>query len=166
VLVALCTKVFLVSAQKAFGVWVRYGYDLAWREVSTWDTKPNFTSPPPLRPKKGKVIYHNVLLPFWLVMQQPVEEHEIVRGEPDVYGQTHPLESVELIQSKLEELEEELQKLPSDQLEALRTAQEQCPELLSNEFKLIFLRCDVFQPQVCFLLKTVCEFDHHRLFFE
>jgi hypothetical protein len=82
-------------------------------------------------------------------MEQPVEEYEIVRGEPDVYGQTHPVESSELIQSKLDEFEDELQKLPADQLEALRMAQEQCPELLSNEFKLIFLRCDVFQPQVC-----------------
>jgi hypothetical protein len=86
---------------------------------------------------------------FGLVMEHPVEEYEIIRGEPDVYGQTHPVESSELIQSKLDEFEDELQKLPTDQLEALRMAQEQCPELLSNEFKLIFLRCDVFQPQVC-----------------
>jgi hypothetical protein len=66
----------------------------------------------------------------------------------DVYGQLYPKENPELIAQKLIEMELEIEKL---QLAAdtngkqnclqLQQAQERCPELLTDGFKLMFLRC-------------------------
>jgi CRAL/TRIO domain len=66
--------------------------------------------------------------------------------EPDVYGQIHPIESPELILVSLRRLEEELQKLPRDMTIYAYEAEWKCPTLVPNDFKIVFLRTDQFQP--------------------
>lgn len=68
--------------------------------------------------------------------------------EPDIYGQVHPNETAALIKEKLVELESELEKLPAEQKVSLTLAKEKCPQLLTESFKLQFLRCEVFQAKV------------------
>jgi hypothetical protein len=67
---------------------------------------------------------------------------------PDVYGQVHPVETQELIAIKLKEFVEEVAKLPDDKVLCLKQAQDICPHLLDDDFKLIFLRCEVFNADV------------------
>lgn len=67
---------------------------------------------------------------------------------PDVYGQVHPVETIDLISKKQKEFELELQKLPTSTKVNLTQAEEKCPELLSDRFKLKFLRAEVFNADV------------------
>ena len=67
---------------------------------------------------------------------------------PDQYGQLHPNETAELVESKLKAFEEEVKKLSDDDTKNLKEAQEKCPELLTDQFKLMFLRCEVFNADV------------------
>jgi hypothetical protein len=67
---------------------------------------------------------------------------------PDIYGQVHPNETPELIAQKQTEFDTEIEKLASDAKENLLQAQERCPELLTHDFKLMFLRCEVFNADV------------------
>lgn len=59
---------------------------------------------------------------------------------PDIYGQVHPVESPELIQSKLAEFQTQLDALPTNP--NIVNAKEK--GLHSDQFVLQFLRCDVF----------------------
>jgi hypothetical protein len=68
--------------------------------------------------------------------------------EPDIYGQCHPMETEELIQTKLKEFEAVLLTLPTTQTASLAMAQAKCPELLDTDFKVMFLRCEVFNVKV------------------
>jgi hypothetical protein len=68
--------------------------------------------------------------------------------KPDIHGQIHPAETPELIIYKLEEMDEELRALPQEKAVFVRQAQDKCPELLSDEFNLLFLRCEVFNAKV------------------
>ena len=69
---------------------------------------------------------------------------DVPKTDPDQYGQVHPIESHDLIASKLKDLEKELSKseLQSPGYQGART---HCPEQLTNDFKLQFLRCEQFQ---------------------
>ena len=67
---------------------------------------------------------------------------------PDQYGQLHPEETPELLERKLKAFEEELQKLKPEELKYAKEADAKCPELVTDEFKLMFLRCEVFNADV------------------
>jgi len=72
---------------------------------------------------------------------------EATEGQvPDIYGQLHPVETPELIARKREELEAEIAKLADKK--NLEEAQKKCPQLLTDDFKLMFLRCEVFNADV------------------
>jgi hypothetical protein len=74
---------------------------------------------------------------------------EVTEGQtPDIYWQLHPNETPELIAGKHKEFETEIGKLPADAKKNLNQAQERCPELLTDDFKLMFLRCEVFNAGV------------------
>ena len=70
---------------------------------------------------------------------------------PDVYGQVHPVETPQLIKGKLKDFDaavEELRKQKDDSHKSLFQAMEKCPELLTRDFKLMFLRCEVFNTDL------------------
>lgn len=67
---------------------------------------------------------------------------------PDVYGQLHPVETVDLIERKRTEFEQELGKLSTNVKTSLSQAEEKCPGLVTEDFKLKFLRCEVFNADV------------------
>ena len=74
---------------------------------------------------------------------------EATQGQyPDVYGQVHPIETPELIQEKLLALHKELAQLPEEKTKAWKQAQEQCPQIVNQDFELQFLRCEVFNADV------------------
>jgi hypothetical protein len=72
--------------------------------------------------------------------------------EFDFYGQSHPNETPELIKTKLKELNDELDKDSIDSKAAFEQAKLKCPDQLTPEFKLVFLRCEVFNVDVSDLL--------------
>lgn len=73
-----------------------------------------------------------------------VQAKDVEYEGPDLYGQFHPIESPELIEQKLTEFHHEVTQLASNDKKALDMAQLQCPELLTSDFKLAFLRCEIF----------------------
>ena len=68
--------------------------------------------------------------------------------EEDVYGQVHPFETPELIASTQREFESELRSLPCSETFYVEEAEDRCPELLTNDFKLLFLRSERFCAKV------------------
>ena len=69
--------------------------------------------------------------------------------EPDEYGQVHPHETPELIQSKLKEFEEELAKIDDETRASADQAKAKCADgMLTDDFKLMFLRCEIFNADV------------------
>jgi hypothetical protein len=68
---------------------------------------------------------------------------------PDVYGQVHPIETDELVQRKLQELETHLAEIAKKAAAAYGEAQTKCPQLITNDnFKLVFLRCEQFNAKL------------------
>jgi hypothetical protein len=68
---------------------------------------------------------------------------------PDIYGQIHPNETSDLISQQLIAFHEEINKLPAATKGALQQAQTKCPELLNDEFYVMFLRSEVYNADVC-----------------
>ena len=68
----------------------------------------------------------------------------------DLYGQVIPQETPEFISTKLIELETELQKYPNNEDKtAWNRALDTCPDLVCNDtFKLMFLRCEIFNTEL------------------
>ena len=67
---------------------------------------------------------------------------------PDAYGQVHPVETPQLVADSLRKFEVELLNLPPIDLQSVELAQKNCPELLTEDFKLVFLRSEVFNADV------------------
>lgn len=72
---------------------------------------------------------------------------EATKGQtPDIYGQVHPIETQDLIQTKLKEFQDHVSQIPDKT--ALMKALEKCPDQLTDEFKIMFLRAEVFNADV------------------
>lgn len=82
---------------------------------------------------------------------------EIPMTKEDIYGQRHPIENPDLVEEKIFELDGELALLLPEQKQGWIQAQEKCdPSLIGDDFKLLFLRCEVFNCEVsCFVLSLV-----------
>lgn len=86
---------------------------------------------------------------------------------PDVYGQVHPVETPDLIQSSLAQLQVELEQvlLLDASSTCWKEAQEKCsdhhPSLIDQDFQLKFLRCEVFNADVSTdtIVSTVLRYD-------
>ena len=68
--------------------------------------------------------------------------------EEDIYGQRHPIESSVLIPAKLEALRKEMEQLSDQDADGWKQAKVKCPELLDDDFLIMFLRCEVFVVSV------------------
>lgn len=73
---------------------------------------------------------------------------EVSFTDPDQYGQYHPLENEELIGEKLKAFDAACGEIPAVEKENLTLAETNCPDLLTKEFKLQFLRCEVFNEEL------------------
>ena len=82
------------------------------------------------------------------------------RSPPDLYGQTHPIESTALITTKLHEFNHEILHASSMQSSASKkcspstttepkflVAERTCPNITTPSFKLMFLRCECYDVQ-------------------
>jgi hypothetical protein len=67
---------------------------------------------------------------------------------PDFYGQVHPVETDEYIARKRIDFAREIEALPEETKACLKQAHSKCPELLTDEFLLLFLRCEVYNANV------------------
>jgi hypothetical protein len=67
---------------------------------------------------------------------------------PDIYGQSHPVETPELLEAALRKFRAEVDRIPAKDKPALLRAQDACPGLLTDDFMLMFLRCDMFTVEV------------------
>ena len=61
-----------------------------------------------------------------------------------MYGQVHPVETPKMIIQRLEEFDQAVQEVIPEAVN-LQKAQQRCPDLLTDEFKLMFLRSEVFR---------------------
>lgn len=76
------------------------------------------------------------------------EKINIVSTEPDIYGQCHPVETPELIAQGFANLDAELAKIPIQDKAVLMRAMKECPDVVNDKHKLMFLRCEVFNADL------------------
>ena len=69
---------------------------------------------------------------------------DVVFQAPDHYGQIHPVEDDSLIARKLSEFDAAVDQIVPANKQRLLQAQQRCPHLLTADFKLWFLRCEVY----------------------
>ncbi len=80
-----------------------------------------------------------------------------------LYGQDVPVETPELISSKLQELEDEINKIPKENKQEWLSALRRCPDLCNTDkFKLMFLRCEVFNTKLA--AERIMNYWKHRTF--
>lgn len=72
------------------------------------------------------------------------EKINIIATEPDLYAQCHPIETPELIAGAFADLDAELAKIPMKDKAVLMRAMKECPDVVNDDHKLMFLRCEVF----------------------
>ena len=74
-------------------------------------------------------------------------------ADPDLYGQIHTVENDELIQKSLHSFDALLAVVPDKKKHSVLQAQVKCPEILTDSFKLMFLRCECYNAEVslCFV---------------
>jgi hypothetical protein len=87
------------------------------------------------------------------------------KQQGDIYGQIHPNETPSLVEEKLEEFDNAVAKIPQDEKANLWEAERKCPHLLTDDFKLMFLRCEVFNVDVSPPSMMPCAADMTELFF-
>ena len=85
-------------------------------------------------------------------------------GERDIYGQCHPIETDELIDARLKELDEELEKVKKG--ESWLQAKAKCPDLVGRDFLLMFLRCRKFQAEVCVYISYILSLSRFHCLYE
>jgi hypothetical protein len=66
----------------------------------------------------------------------------------NLYGQEIPNETPELLTSKFQELDQELQNIPNNDKKQWIMAEERCPQLCDDKFKLMFLRCEILNVKL------------------
>jgi hypothetical protein len=67
----------------------------------------------------------------------------------DIYGQKHPIETNEMRRKALRDFDDLLQDhIPNNKKKSVLDAQRNCPELLTDSLKLMFLRCECFKVEV------------------
>jgi hypothetical protein len=76
----------------------------------------------------------------------------------DLYGQLHPVETQDLIDRKLVEFDAVLEMLPDEKKVCLKQAESKCSHILTEEFILSFLRCEVFNADVSSFFVEVSRF--------
>jgi hypothetical protein len=65
--------------------------------------------------------------------------------QPDVYGQIHAVETPTLVEESLKQFEIVLAEQPTDVSADAYLAERRCPDICNQQFKLIFLRTEVFR---------------------
>ena len=77
--------------------------------------------------------------------------------KPDQFGQQHPIETPEIIETKLRELHEQLEHKikPEKKKKVYEQAKMKCPELVTDQDLLLFLRCEAFRVNVSKILMTL-----------
>ena len=83
---------------------------------------------------------------------------EVEMTKPDQFGQSHPIETPQLIQAKLKDIRDELDAMQPDKKKVYQQAQQKCPELVEDKDLLVFLRCDVFRVKVGFSSPTLASY--------
>jgi hypothetical protein len=64
---------------------------------------------------------------------------KVVYTPPNQYSQKHPIESSELIQTKLKQLKDELEMIPENDKKTYLEALKKCRELGTKKDQLLFL---------------------------
>ena len=83
------------------------------------------------------------------VVENDEEDGEVNSSSVDVYGQKHPIETNELLHNALRDFDDALlNHVPNKKKESVLDAQRKCPELITDSFKLMFLRCECFKVEV------------------
>ena len=73
----------------------------------------------------------------------------VTSSTADLYGQKHPIETDEMIQNAIRDFDDLLQnRIPHNKKKSVLDAQRNCPELLTDSLKLMFLRCECFKVDV------------------
>jgi len=94
----------------------------------------------------------------------PTKTKIATNQQPDEYGQIHVAETLELVQTSLAQFDQAEAAIVAKKHStptALQQAHSQCPHLLTNDFKLKFLRAEVFNVKLA--LKRYDNYWHQRL---